>query len=449
MRILTPSDYGLLAMATALIAFLDLFSELGLGWAVVNAKKRDVDVLTLRKVFGLILVVHGAMFAFVLLAAPAIAEFFGEARLTVIIRVIGIQFLLVAPSVIPNAMLQRKLEFKWRSIISFAVTIVSAFVTLGLAIHGFGVWSLVLGTLTSAALSTTAINVLSPFLHMPMLAFKGLGKLFKFGGYVAASRVLLYLYLQADMILGGRLLGKEQIGYYSVGMHLASLPMQRVSAILNEVAFPAFASMQDDLERVAYHVLQAIRLTSLCSFPVFWGIGAVAPEIVDVLLGAKWAPSILPLQLMAIVMPLRMIAQLMPPTLQGVGNAKLTARNQLLTCGTMIAAFAIGVQYGIVGLSVAWLAAFPITFLVNLTTWLPALGIQASRVFAAIARPAAASAGMFALVGLARALGVGHGATALLTLVAIGAVGFVGLSLIVNRDELREAFSMVRRRSGS
>jgi O-antigen/teichoic acid export membrane protein len=225
--------------------------------------------------------------------------------------------------------------------------------------------------------------------------------------------------------------------------------MQRVSAILNEVAFPAFASMQDDLERVAYHVLQAIRLTSLCSFPVFWGIGAVAPEIVDVLLGAKWAPSILPLQLMAIVMPLRMIAQLMPPTLQGVGNAKLTARNQLLTCGTMIAAFAIGVQYGIVGLSVAWLAAFPITFLVNLTTWLPALGIQASRVFAAIARPAAASAGMFALVGLARALGVGHGATALLTLVAIGAVGFVGLSLIVNRDELREAFSMVRRRSGS
>jgi O-antigen/teichoic acid export membrane protein len=446
-RILSPADYGLIAMATALIGFLGLFSELGLGWAVVNASAQEVHLLMLRKVYGLILVVHGAMFGIVLITAPMIAAFFGEDRLTLIIRVIGIQFILVAPSVIPNALLQRDLEFKWRSIIGLAISGINAVVTLVLALMGFGVWSLVFGSLIPAALGTIAINLLSPFLHFPMLSLKGLGKLFKFGGYVAVSRVFLYLYLQADVVIAGRVLGKEQLGYYSIGMHLASLPMQRVSAILNEVVFPAFAHIQNDRERVAYHVLQAIRLTGLCSFPVFWGIGAVAPEIVDVLLGDKWAPAILPLQLLTIVMPLRMIGQLMPPTLQGVGKAKLIARNQLMACATMIAAFLVGAQFGIVGLSLAWLAAFPITFFANLATWLPALGVRASSMLEAIARPAIAGIGMFALVGAARAYGVGPGPAGLIALTAVGVISYAALSLLTNRDGLREARSLVRRQT--
>jgi O-antigen/teichoic acid export membrane protein len=269
MRILTPTDYGLLAMAKVLIAFLQLFSELGLGWAVVHA--REVDVATLRKVYGLILITHAVMFALVFIAAPMVAAFFDEDRLTLLMRVTAIQFLILAPGVIPNSMLQRDLEFKWRSILGLAISIVSAFATLGLALAGYGVWSLVLGSLLGVVLGTIGINVPHPFLRLPSFAFSGLGNLFAFGGYVAVSRVLLNIYLQADTIIGGRFLGKEQIGYYSVGMHLASLPMQRVSSILNEVVFPAFSRIEDDPLRVTHHVLQAIRLTSLCSFPVFLG----------------------------------------------------------------------------------------------------------------------------------------------------------------------------------
>jgi O-antigen/teichoic acid export membrane protein len=103
-RILTPEDYGLLAMAAVLTGFVALFSELGLGWAVVHAQ--TVDLLTLRKVFGLVVVVNGALFAFVFAVAPLVALFFGEDRLTDIIRVIAVQFLISAPGVIPDAILQ-------------------------------------------------------------------------------------------------------------------------------------------------------------------------------------------------------------------------------------------------------------------------------------------------------------------------------------------------------
>ena len=447
MRILSPTDYGLIAMATVLIGFLSLFSELGLGWAVVNASAHEVDLLTLRKVYGLVLVVHAAIFSIVFVAAPFIADFFGEERLTAIVRVTGLQFLLVAPSVIPNAMLQRELEFKWRSLITLAAAAISALVTLTLALAGYGVWALVYGSLIAALLATLGINLLHPFLHLPRFGFRGLRKLFAFGGYVALSRVFLYLHLQADMVIGGRLLGKEQIGYYSVGMHLASLPMQRVSSILNDVAFPAFSRIQDDRDRIAHHVLQAIRLASLFSFPVFWGIGAVAPEIVSGFLGEKWEPAILPLEILAIVMPLRMIGQLMPPTLQGAGKAGLNARNQFVLFAIMTIAFLIGAQYGIVGLSIAWLVGFPITFLANVGSWFPALGIPMSRMWSAIAGPALAAAGMFASVAGARAYGAGHGLTALGTLALIGAATYAALSLIVNRNGIREARSVMLRRT--
>jgi len=444
MRILSPTDYGLLAMATVLIGFLNLFSELGLGWAIVSA--REVDLPTLRKVYGLTLIAHSVLFAFVFLTAPLVAAFFGEDRLTLIIRVIGIQFLLVAPGVIPSAMLQRELDFKWLSITSLATTLVGAFATLGLALTGYGVWSLVVGSLVSVVLGTIGINVLYPFLHLPIFAFKGLGKLFAFGGNVAFSRVILYFYIQADTVIGGRFLGKEQIGYYSVAMQLASLPMQRVSAILNQVIFPAFARIQDEPERVTYHVLQAIRLTSLCSFPVFWGIAAVAPEIVRVLLGDQWEPAILPLQLLAIVMPIRMIGQLMPPTLQGVGKATLVTRNHLLVCVTMVCAFLVGVQFGIVGMSLAWLIAFPPVFLANLRTWLPVLGMRASQLLGAMVKPAIAGAGMFAAVATMRVVGQSSGLRGLAILIVVGALSYALLSLSVNREGLRELHSVFGRR---
>lgn len=442
-RILTPEDYGLLAMAVVLTGFIGLFAELGLGWALVQA--RHVDTPTLRALFGLVIVVNGMLFALVFLVAPLVANFFAEPRLIVIIRVLAIQLLIGIPAVIPDAMLQRDLEFKWRSMVQLTATIAAAAATLALALTSFGVWSLVYGTLVAAAWRSCGLNLIHPFLKWPSLAFMGLGKLFSFGGYVAISRALLYVYLQADMVIGGRFLGKEQLGYYAVGMQLASLPLQRVSAILNEVAFPAVARIQDKRERIGGYLVSGIGLLALFAFPVFWGIAAVAPEIVTVFLGSKWEAAILPLQLLALVMPLRMIGQLMPPTLQGVGKANLAAGNQLLACCAMVLAFLLGVRFGIVGLSVAWVVGYPIVLALQLRTWLPVAGIRTGQLMLAIGRPATAATGMFAAVAAARVLEFSSQAYALLALIVIGAAVYVALSLVVNGGAVRDARLLIRR----
>jgi len=442
-RILHPGDYGLLAMAMVLTGFIALFAELGLGWAVVQA--RQVDTATLRSVLGLVIMMNGLLFALLFALAPLVAVFFAEEHLVDIVRVLALQLLIAAPAVIPDALLQRDLAFKSRAVVDVSATVATAAATLLLALTGFGVWALVLGSLFGSAWRTLGVMRAHPFLQRPSFAFRNLQGLFRFGGYVAVARAALYVCLQADMIVAGRLLGKDQLGYYSVAMQLASLPLQRASAILNEVAFPAFSRLQDERERMASYLATSIGLMGLCAFPLFWGMAAVAPEIVSLLLGERWQPAILPLQLLALIMPVRLIGQLMPPTLQAVGRARLVAANQVLACCVLTGAFIVGAQHGILGLSIAWLIGYPVVFAVQLMTWLPVTGISAARLSMVMGRPAAAGAAMFAGVAGARELGLSGGGYALALLVGLGAAFYVALTLLINREAVRDARWLLRR----
>src|SRR5512142_2372920 len=123
-RILSPADYGLLAMATGFIGFLSMFSEFGLGSAVVQ--KADVDVATLRRAFGVILAIHFLLAGVVLAAAPLVGHFFAEPRVVPIAQVLSAQFIFAAFAVIPDAMLQRRMEFRRRSLLDLSGAIVSS-----------------------------------------------------------------------------------------------------------------------------------------------------------------------------------------------------------------------------------------------------------------------------------------------------------------------------------
>lgn len=436
MRILSPGDYGLLAMASVLVTFLSLFAEMGIGGAIVQA--RNVDLKTMRSVFGLVVLVNFALFILTALLAPLVSSFYGEEQMTLICQVGAIQFLLGALGVMPDAQLQRKLEFKWRSILDLTAVMIQSATTLLLALNGFGVWALVLSSLAGALWRVVGLNVLAPFLHWPSFEFSGLSKFFSFGGYVVMARFLGNISNQADTVIGGRVLGQEQIGYYSVGMDLASLPMQRVAAIMNTVAFPAVAAIQDEQGRIAGYLVRGMKLLNLLTFPVFWGLASVAPELVRLLLGNKWESAIVPLQLLALVVPVRMIWQIMPPILLGMGKAKLVALNHVVLLIGMISAFSVGVQYGVVGLSAAWVLMFPVVFMINFKTWLTVLNLRVRDFIGTVKTPAIAAAGMSACIASARLLDFGGNLYAFVALIAVGALSYLTLVWILDRDAVQQ-----------
>ncbi len=447
-RVLSPADYGLLAMATVIIAFISRLSETGLGSAIVQ--KIEIEPDALKKILGLTLTINLAMSILLSLAAPALAAFFHEDRLVLLIQVMSLQFLGWAFMVIPDAVLQKQMEFRKRSMMDLAGSIISGGTTLACAFGGWGVWSLVAGTFVSLAWRAVGLNIIMGSWVSPSFSFAGLKPYVLFGGSLSLSGLLWFVYTQADVFIGGRWLGKEALGYYTVAMHLGSLFNQRISGILNQVAFPAFSHIQNDLQQVGEKMLLGIRVLSFFGFPCLWGMSAVAPEIVSIILGQKWAPAILPLSILTLIMPLRLIGNFVPNALQGVGRADVGLKNAIWTCILMVSAFLVGVEWGLAGLSYAWLVGAPLAFLQETVRSMPALGLRKLDMVKSFLPSALASLIMYCAVAATRML-AGLDSTnlsSMVILVFVGGVTYACSALLLNRPGCDEVRRMLRQLTG-
>ena len=444
-RLLTPGDYGLLAMATVFMGFLSLVAEAGLGPALMQAPKLDDQ--TLRRIFGVVILVNCTLFALQFGTAPLVAKFFDEDRLVLILRVLAINFLVSIFSVVPGALLMRKLDFRRVSMIQLAGSIVGSMTSVVLAIEGYGVWALVVSNLVSTAVTMIAINVVSPYLRWPEFSLEGTRRLILVGSQVTGARALYFIYSQADVFIGGRIFGKDLLGFYSIALHLASLPVQKISSIVNQIAFPAFAEAQHDARAVTWHMLKGIRLLSFLSFPVLWGISSIAPDIVAVLLGQKWESAIVPLQVLPLVMPVTILSPFLNTAFQGIGKSYIVLRNAMTACVILPAAFWIGAHWGLLGMSLAWLIGFPLVFYLNLRRMLPLVGLKVSSVLAAAGWPTLAAAVMYACVATMRYVLVGNVPEAVLmaALIAAGAAAYIATTLTTNRSGVREVVELFRK----
>jgi len=330
--------------------------------------------------------------------------------------------------------------------IGLGSAVCASLTSLVLARSGYGVWALVVGNLVAVAVSAVALNVVQPFLKWPLFSLRGMRGLIVVGGQLTASRVLYFIYSQADILIGGRLLGKDLLGFYSVALHLASLPVQRISAVVNQIAFPAFAEASQKPETVPLHILKGLRMLSFLSFPVLWGISSVAAEFVAVLLGPAWGAAVVPMQLLPLVMPITILSPFLNTAFQGIGRANVVLMNLLSAAMIMPVLFWAGTYWSLFGLSLAWLIGFPLVFVINLHRMLPLVGLKLADVFAAVAFPASAAIVMYGCVAAIRmALPPGLPSSLVLTiLIFTGVLGYAIATLAVNRKGLREALDLFR-----
>jgi teichuronic acid exporter len=444
MRLLTPEDYGLMALAGLFVNLLVLLNELGLGAALIQ--KKEISEETLRQTFGLLLLVNIGIFLFLLLISPMIGSFFNEKRIIPIIRLLSTQFIIMSFSIIPQSLIDRRLDFKNKSIVDLVSAIAGCITTLLLTLTGAGVWSLVWGSLAIVIFRTVGLNFVSPYFHEPNFSIKGMQRIISFGGYVMITRTLWFFFTQADIFIIGKILGKELLGFYSVAMNLASLPMEKVSGIINQVAFPAFSSIQTEHEKAASHFLKSVRVMSFFAFPILWGISSISPELVGNLLGKKWDMATLPLQLLSLMIPLRMISNLMSPAIMGLGRPEILFRNVLLASVVMPITILVGAYWGIVGVSFAWVIFYPIVFLRNLSRVAPVLGVKSLDVLSAMVNPALAAVIMYITI-IGYKILFSSDTKSILNLVSIiiiGIMAYGGVLLIINRERYHEVLELLR-----
>ncbi len=444
-RMLSPADYGLMAMAVVLPAFLYLANDFGLD--VVLVQRLDQSDAMRRQVFGLVILVNLIFLAALFLAAPLVAAFFDQPKLTPVIRLLSVQFLFFIFDTLPRAKLERALEFRNLSLVSLAAALLGGLSTLVLATLGLGVWALVYGRLLTVVATTVGLNLIAWCLCRPTFSLRGVRDHLSFGGLVTMNRLAWVVFEDADKVIGGKLLGQELLGLYAVAQHLATLPMTKTAGLLTSVAVPAFSHVQARLDDVRGYVLKAVRITSVLAFPIFFGIASTAPDLVGFLLGDTWRPVTPLLQILALVMPIRMVGTLLPAVLWGVGRPGVSATNLLIAALAMPAAFLVGAQWGVVGIALAWLLAYPPVFCIAVHRAHPAIGVGVTDFLSAMLWPAVAAVVMYAVVVSISRYTRGAGASyfSLLLLVLVGAIAYVSVLVAFDRARIREALALFSR----
>ncbi len=442
MRFLDPSDYGLMALVMAITGFLQAMTSMGFADALVQA--RDLDEVTVQKTFGLILGLNIALAILLCLAAYPLAAFYEEPRLVPLLHVAGASFLIVAPSSICRAQLDRRLAFKETSWIDAASNILAGVTVMALAWAGCGVWSLMTGMLIGLGARSVGLWILAPFRRAPIFALAGIGHILRFGGYRTAEHVVWYISSQIDILLTGKLLGAQTLGLYAVSRTIAGTMVDKFGAVVKPIGSAAFARLQDDRTRALTSLLKTMRLLAFLCFPFFFGMSAVAPELVEVVLGPRWREVVLPLSILSFGMALRPVGVILPSFLMALGEVRASFFNTLTFLFVFGFAYVTGSAWGITGICVAGAAAYPVQFLFLVHRVAAVVGGSSLRFFHVLLWPLLCAAGMCGAVSVSRQAIAGSLSppATLGVLVAVGAAVYAVAALMLCRPIILDALSL-------
>jgi O-antigen/teichoic acid export membrane protein len=442
-RLLSPADYGLLAMSNTFVFIITTMSELGMNASLVQAKNlNDRDI---RNIYGVVIVSVVICSLFSYMVAPAIASFYGEERVTAIIRAMIINFLLICFYLIPQSIVTREMDFKMKAKIDTAARVGSSLGTLVFAYFGMGVWSLVLGMILLHLIKLIGFNLFVAYPKIPLFNYEESKNFIFYGLTVSGDRLMYSFYNQIDKIIVGKILGDKLLGIYSVAINLASMPSNKILPIINHVSFTSYSKLQDNKERLGRNVLRATRVVAGVSFPVFFGMSAVAPDLIPLILGSQWASATLPFQLLCLIMPFKALNSIYPPAVFALGDAKVNLTNKLITCVVMSIAFIAGSQWGILGVCAAWITIFPLVLLFIVNRCLRVIGLPLRQILLEIWFPLIASTIMYGCIYFAHA-GAGR-LSALVALILSAVLGSVIYSLLVllfYKDKYKEIIKFVR-----
>ena len=307
------------ALAYVALGLAQSIADLGLGSAIV--RRAVVTDRHVRSAFTCSVIGGLSIAAVIAAAAPLGAAAMHDTTVTPVLRLLSVGIALRGTAVVADALLRRQLDFRRAFFIDTASYALGfGGVAVSLALHGYGVWSLVLGSLVQTL--TASIAQLAVVRHpvRPLLARRELGDLLGFGFPAAASGCVNYMALNGDYFVVGRLMGAVNLGLYSRAYGLMNLPQTYAAAVMSSVMFPAIAQVQGEPARVRSGYLMVTRLTAMIAAPSMATLAVVAPHLVRCLYGSQWSGAVMPLQILSIAGYFRALYHLGGIVAQAVGR---------------------------------------------------------------------------------------------------------------------------------
>ena len=438
-RLLTPTDFGHIAMATVVTELAAVFANFGFGSILIQRLRISrIQIDTMHwSAIGL----GSLLTALVFVLSFFASHLFQDQTVGPLLRVLCISFLLEEFAMVPRSLMARRMLFKHDFFIQMGVLVVRAGSAIVMALNGFGVWSLVGGAIGGLVVNAIAYSLITGYIPRVRFSTAFLKSTWQTNGGYFGNGILFYVIANIDTFLVGRMLGASMLGQYQNARSLTDEIRMRMVQPLQRVLFPAFSAMQNDPERFSYGILRVSRLLALAFMPVGVGIAAVAPELVRVLYGDQWLPMIPVLQVISVAAGMGAAASVGSPIFNATDRVGLSFQLYAATTCVAIVFLLIGSQWGLMG--VAWsrlalasvgLIVFRISLgLVNMNSW---------HILQILGAPILSAGAMWFVIGLSREwvqTWFSGTAAQLGCLVVIGGLFYLAAALLIAPHHVRDA----------
>lgn len=297
-RLLAPEDYGTIALVTVFTTILQVFVDSGLGTALIQ--KKDADDLDFSSVFYFNFFVCIVLYIGMLLAAPIIAGFYGDSSLIPIIRVISLTIVISGVKGIQQSYVSRNMLFKRFFFATLGGTIFSAFLGIGLAYVGFGVWAIVAQQLSNTAIDTLILWITVKWRPKKMFSWNRLKGLLSFGWKLLVSSLLDTVYNNLRNLIIGKFYSSADLAYYNQGDKFPKIIVTNINSSIDSVLLPTLANEQEHIDRVKSMTRRAIKTSTFIMAPLMMGLAFCATSIVKIVLTDKWLPCVPYLQIFCV-----------------------------------------------------------------------------------------------------------------------------------------------------
>jgi PST family polysaccharide transporter len=445
-RLLSPEEFGLIAMAYVAIEFGNIFADVGIGTAIVQ--QRDADPVAWSSAFWINLVTGGVLCALIAAAAPAIAAFYSEPRLTWLIVALALSLLVSALQALPRAILHRAMQFDRIAQSEVAGSIVGSGVAIVMATNGFAVWSLVAQPMVTAIVTFLLSWIASGWMPRTSFHWQAVRPYVHFSLPLLGADILQFFTKNTDRVLIGRFLGGVPLGIYGLATQIMLYPMANVSAVVGRVLFPVFSRMQEEHGRLRDAYVKVTSAVAGITFPAMLGLFAVVDDFVAAVFGADWAPMAPILKVLCWVGLTHSITGTLTNIYLSTGNTSILWRLGLIATPLTIVGYIVGLQWGVVGVAVGYAVTSYALLYLKLRMAFRLIDLPMGRFLWELRGPFGTALAMAAGVMLVQAgldeVAIVAPLARLAISIAAGVGLYVTLNLALNRAQWRDVYILCR-----
>jgi O-antigen/teichoic acid export membrane protein len=347
-RILSPKEAGLLAISYFMINIFKVFMNNGIGDAVIYEKKPNQNFLNTAHTSILIFSIIAYLLLY--LIAPVISNFFKDKELTILIRLLSLFFIFSSIGKIPGKILEKNLLFKKKIIPEILSSFIFLFIVIFLAYNNYGIYSFIYGLLISILFENLYLFITNKTKLKIQFDYKIFKKIINYGHNIFLSSLIIYLLLNIDDFIIGKMLGLEILGFYAAAYIISNTPATQITHIANKLMFPLYSKRKSNLLNLKKTYLLNLELATIGSFFLTGIIFTFIPEMVNFILGEKWMPIILITRILCIGGMIRSVTATTGELFKAIGKTELLKKYSFIQLILLlIILFPLIKYYGIYG----------------------------------------------------------------------------------------------------